>query len=163
MESIQAVLRRRRGATFVGRGDELTRFRANFGWSADDERRAFIFTVHGEGGVGKSTLLERWRQFTEARPDLDQAVRPNPESGWVISIRGAVLRNLERHDEALTDLTRAIELDPGAATHVVGRAMAERELGRTEQASADLTRAATLDPTLTWPYGDRQLHTSADR
>ncbi|HEY7271949.1 MAG TPA: hypothetical protein VH502_04375, partial [Actinoplanes sp.] len=58
--SIQDVLRQRRGAAFVGRDGQLAQFRENHGLPPD--RRAYVFNVHGEGGVGKSTLLERWRQ-----------------------------------------------------------------------------------------------------
>jgi hypothetical protein len=63
-ESIQAILRGRRRAGFVGRGGQLAVFRENFGRPPGE--RAYIFNVYGEGGVGKSTLLEQWRQITRA-------------------------------------------------------------------------------------------------
>ena len=63
VESIQSILRRRRGAAFVGRAGQLALFRENFQLSPLNAHKAFIFNVHGEGGVGKSTLLERWRQI----------------------------------------------------------------------------------------------------
>jgi len=63
-ESIQAILRGRRRAGFVGRGGQLAVFRENFGRPPGE--RAYIFNVYGEGGVGKSTLLEQWRQITRS-------------------------------------------------------------------------------------------------
>lgn len=63
-ESIQAILRGRRRAGFVGRGGQLAVFRENFG--RPPAERAYIFNVYGEGGVGKSTLLEQWRQIARA-------------------------------------------------------------------------------------------------
>jgi tetratricopeptide (TPR) repeat protein len=66
-DSIQDVLRRRRGAAFIGRGAQLALFRDNFDLPASDPRKCFVFNVHGEGGVGKSTLLGQWRQVAQQR------------------------------------------------------------------------------------------------
>ncbi|MFF5077891.1 tetratricopeptide repeat protein [Actinoplanes sp. NPDC000266] len=62
-ESIQSIRRRRRGAAFVGRGAQLAHFRTNLELPETDPGKYFVFNVHGEGGVGKSTLIERWRQM----------------------------------------------------------------------------------------------------
>ncbi len=48
----------------MGRGGQLAVFRENLG--LPPAAKAYIFTVYGEGGVGKSTLLEQWRQIARA-------------------------------------------------------------------------------------------------
>ncbi|SNY52508.1 ATP-binding protein [Paractinoplanes atraurantiacus] len=83
-ESIQSIRRRRRGAAFVGRGAQLAHFRANLELPETDPGKCFIFNVHGEGGVGKSTLLERWRQIARelgaAVALVDEHVFDTPEA-----------------------------------------------------------------------------------
>ncbi|WP_170317370.1 ATP-binding protein, partial [Acrocarpospora corrugata] len=66
--SFQDIVRRRQRAGFVGREGELAFFLSNLALSVDDDARRFIFTIHGDGGVGKSFLLARLRQTaTEQR------------------------------------------------------------------------------------------------
>ncbi|XVV08196.1 tetratricopeptide repeat protein [Actinoplanes sp. CA-131856] len=83
-ESIQSILRRRRGAAFVGRGAQLAHFRSNLQLPETDPGKYFIFNVHGEGGVGKSTLLERWRHIARelgaAVALVDEHVFDTPEA-----------------------------------------------------------------------------------
>ncbi|XVU30143.1 tetratricopeptide repeat protein [Actinoplanes sp. CA-054009] len=83
-ESIQSILRRRRGAAFVGRGAQLAHFRSNLQLPESDPGKYFIFNVHGEGGVGKSTLLERWRHIARdqgaAVALVDEHVFDTPEA-----------------------------------------------------------------------------------
>jgi hypothetical protein len=78
------VLRRRRTAAFVGRGGQLALFRENFDLPLGDERRSFVFNIHGEGGVGKSTLLDRWRAIARERgaaeARIDEQVYGAPEA-----------------------------------------------------------------------------------
>ncbi|APU14288.1 ATP-binding protein [Actinoalloteichus fjordicus] len=64
--SLQDVIRQRQQDTFVGRTEQLGGFQTNLGFSAEDPRRRFLFSVHGPSGVGKSTLL---RQFRKAAGD----------------------------------------------------------------------------------------------
>jgi len=54
---MQAMIRRRRRGSFVGRLAEVDSFRANLKLSLDDEQRHFLFAVHGDAGVGKTSLL----------------------------------------------------------------------------------------------------------
>jgi hypothetical protein len=63
--SFQAAVRRRQQAGFVARTTELAQFRANLALPADGSDRQFIFCVHGDGGVGKSFLLSRWRGIAQ--------------------------------------------------------------------------------------------------
>ena len=65
--SLQDILRRQREDLFVGRADERTLFEANLQLSAEDERRRFVFAVSGQGGVGKTALLNRFAAIAEQR------------------------------------------------------------------------------------------------
>jgi tetratricopeptide (TPR) repeat protein len=68
------AVRRRQAAGFVARTDELARFRTNLGLSADDPDRRFVFSVYGDGGVGKTFLTQRLRAVAEER---------GAATGWV--------------------------------------------------------------------------------
>jgi hypothetical protein len=64
--SFQDAVRRRQQAGFVARTTELAQFRANLALPAGGDDRQFIFSVHGDGGVGKSFLLSRWRGIAQS-------------------------------------------------------------------------------------------------
>src|SRR5215469_4402268 len=55
--SMQEMMRRRRRSGFVGRLAEVDYFRSNLRLPPDDEQRRFLFTVHGDAGVGKTSLV----------------------------------------------------------------------------------------------------------
>ena len=61
--SLQDIIRKRQQEEFVGRSEQLDLFRTNLARSWDDEQRLFLFNVFGQGGVGKSTLLKRFREI----------------------------------------------------------------------------------------------------
>jgi tetratricopeptide (TPR) repeat protein len=65
VESLQDILRRRQREEFVGREEQLILFRHNLGWEVDDPRRRFVINVYGQGGVGKTWLLHRFRKIAE--------------------------------------------------------------------------------------------------
>src|SRR5689334_12296893 len=60
-KSLQAILEARRQSSFVGRVDETVDFEANAKLAPEDEQRRFIFAVCGQGGMGKSTLIAKYR------------------------------------------------------------------------------------------------------
>lgn len=59
-KSLQDLLKQRRSSNFVGREQQLELFRQNLRRSPDSEDYYFIFSVHGQGGVGKTTLLKKY-------------------------------------------------------------------------------------------------------
>jgi tetratricopeptide (TPR) repeat protein len=61
--SWQEILQRRQEAGFAGREAQLALFRENLLMPVEDERRRFVFSIHGDGGIGKTFLLGRLRQL----------------------------------------------------------------------------------------------------
>ncbi len=63
--SLQDILKSRQQEEFVGRGRQLTFFRRNLRYEPDDDRRRFVINVSGQGGVGQTWLLRRFRRIAE--------------------------------------------------------------------------------------------------
>ncbi|MBV8857896.1 MAG: tetratricopeptide repeat protein [Acidobacteria bacterium] len=63
--TFQDLLKRKRQKLFVGRQDYLTFFEKNLVLSVDDERRQSIFNIYGQAGVGKTSLIERFRRLAD--------------------------------------------------------------------------------------------------
>jgi len=59
--SLQDRIRNRQHNEFVGRDDQVSLFRRNLALPIDE--RIYIFNVFGQGGIGKSTLLRRFREI----------------------------------------------------------------------------------------------------
>ncbi|MEV0317107.1 tetratricopeptide repeat protein [Streptomyces sp. NPDC050658] len=102
--SMQELIRRRRRAGFVGRRDELAAFRENFDLPVDDERHRFLFHVHGNAGVGKTSLVRELEQLARDRGALtayvDEVAGSVPEALAVIgeqfARQGRRFKDLER-------------------------------------------------------------------
>ncbi|MDC7338467.1 ATP-binding protein [Streptomyces lydicus] len=87
--SRQELIRQRRRAGFVGRRTEIENFRANFTRSVEDPGQQFLFHVHGQAGVGKTSLI---RQFEETAREqgaptayVDESAHTIPEAMAAIS------------------------------------------------------------------------------
>jgi len=61
--SIQDILEQRQHSVFVGRTEKITLFHKNLLLAPAEQY--FLFNVWGQGGVGKSTLLQQFRQIAE--------------------------------------------------------------------------------------------------
>ncbi|WP_443046504.1 tetratricopeptide repeat protein [Streptomyces sp. DSM 40750] len=102
--SMQELIRRRTRQGFVGRNTERAAFRANFDLPIEDERRRFLFHVHGNAGIGKSFLVRELEQIARERGALtayvDDGVGTVPEAMAVIADRfareGRRFKELER-------------------------------------------------------------------
>lgn len=134
--SLQDIIKRRQRTIFVGREEHITLFRRNLALSLDDERRHFIFNVAGQGGVGKTWLLRRFRQLAEAGDAItawtDEADEDVPD------IMGHIAEQLEDQGHELETFSeryrvyrqkrQELEADPKAPQGVpafVGRTLAK--------------------------------------
>ena len=64
-KSFQDILKQRQQKSFVGREEQINLFRRNLELSPENDQRRFIFSVFGQGGVGKTTLLGQFRKIAE--------------------------------------------------------------------------------------------------
>ncbi|MEU0949329.1 tetratricopeptide repeat protein [Streptomyces canus] len=139
--SMQELIRQRRRAGFVGRGEERAAFRRNLDLPPEDERHRFLFHVHGNAGVGKTFLVRELEQVAREKGSLtayvDESVDSVPEAMSAISrqlgAQGHRFKELERllaaHRErrheaeaaALTTLEAEPE-GPSAGSMAVARA-----------------------------------------
>lgn len=85
--SLQDMIRKRQAGAFVGRTEPLRLFEQNLSLPPDDPRRRFVFTLYGDAGIGKTTLVRQWQQI---------AARQGHATGYV--------------DEAALDIPSAIEM-----------------------------------------------------
>ena len=120
--SRQELNRRRRQTGFVGRTGELTVFRDNLTRDPQDEGFQYLFHVHGNAGVGKTTLVRQWETAARARKAVTAYVDDDVHS--VIEAMEAVSAQLARQGvvlKAFQDLLTTyrqrrheIETAPGA-------------------------------------------------
>jgi hypothetical protein len=61
--SLQDRIRVRQQSGFVGRQGQVIQYQENFGFRVDDERRRFLFNIHGDAGVGKTYLTRQLQQI----------------------------------------------------------------------------------------------------
>lgn len=102
--SMQELIRQRRRAGFVGRGDERAAFRRNLDLAPEDERHRFLFHVHGNAGVGKTFLVRELEQVAREKGAftayVDESVGSVPEALAAISgqlgAQGCRFKELER-------------------------------------------------------------------
>ncbi len=91
--TFQEILRRRQREDFVGRAEELQRFAQNLALAPEDPQRRFVFAVSGPGGVGKTSLLRRFRQLAEAHGAL--ALWTSDSESDVPAVLGRLATQLE--------------------------------------------------------------------
>ncbi|WP_443053625.1 tetratricopeptide repeat protein [Streptomyces sp. NBC_00285] len=102
--SMQELIRQRRRAGFVGRGEERAAFRTNLDLPPEDERHRFLFHVHGNAGVGKTFLVRELDHIAREKgaltAHLDENVGSVPEAMAAISrqlgAQGCRFKELDR-------------------------------------------------------------------
>ncbi len=65
--SLQDLIKRRQAGGFIGRQAELGEFQANLQRSPEDLGRRFLFSVHGDAGVGKSFLVRQFIRLAQEK------------------------------------------------------------------------------------------------
>jgi hypothetical protein len=77
--SLQDRIRQRQQRGFVGRQGQVTQYQENFWFSVDDERRRFLFNIHGDAGVGKTFLSRQLQQIAAGTGALTAYVDETPD------------------------------------------------------------------------------------
>jgi tetratricopeptide (TPR) repeat protein len=120
--SLQDLIRSRQQSGFVGRQVQVVQYQENLGFSVDDERRRFLFNIHGDAGVGKTYLTKQLRQIAidggalaaytdESIDDVTSAMTAIAEE---LDRGGARLRDFEKRAAAYRDRRHELESDPNA-------------------------------------------------
>ena len=60
--SLQDRIRERQRSGFTGRQGQVMQYQENLALPVDDERRRFLFNIHGNAGVGKTFLARQLQQ-----------------------------------------------------------------------------------------------------
>ena len=97
--SLQDIRKRRQEEVFVGRDTQIAQFRRNWALPLEDHRRSFIYNISGQGGVGKSYLLGRFRQYAEADGAITAWVDEAEKD--VIAVMERIASQLEQQGHAL--------------------------------------------------------------
>lgn len=92
--TLQELIRRRQAGGFIGRRGELGTFEDNLRLPVDDPRRSFLFSVHGDAGIGKTFLT---RQFVRlARENQCATAYVDESSHDIPGLLEAIVADLER-------------------------------------------------------------------
>jgi tetratricopeptide (TPR) repeat protein len=120
--SLQERIRERQRSSFVGRQGQLVQYRENLGLSVDDERRRFLFNIHGNAGVGKTFLTRQLRQVASdagaLTAYLDETVEDVAAAMSTVAVgfsrAGVRLGEFEKRSEEYWQRRRELESDPQA-------------------------------------------------
>ena len=77
--SLQDLIQRRQQTGFVGRHGEVAQYQENLGFPVDDERRMFLFNIHGDAGVGKTYLTQHLRRLAARQGALTAYINETVE------------------------------------------------------------------------------------
>jgi len=82
--SLQALIQQRQATGFIGRRGQMAQFQENLELPVEDERRRFLFNIHGNAGVGKTYLTKQLRRIADENGALtaytDESVDDVPDA-----------------------------------------------------------------------------------
>ena len=118
--SLQNLIRSRQQSGFVGRQQQLVQYQENLGFPVDDERRRFLFNIHGDAGVGKTYLTRQLRQAAIDNGSLtayidetiDDATSAMTVMAEEFSRGGVRLGEFEKRAAAYRERRYELEADP---------------------------------------------------
>ncbi|MFD5316177.1 tetratricopeptide repeat protein [Streptomyces sp. NPDC127098] len=122
--SRQELNRQRRRSGFIGREEQLDVFRRNLGRDPESPDFRYLFHVHGNGGVGKTSLIRQWEQQARERGAATAIV--GDEVHDVVEAMAAVADRLE-HEGLPLDRFRKRLKEYRQRRHEVERGQAAAE------------------------------------
>ncbi|HEX5493846.1 MAG TPA: tetratricopeptide repeat protein [Mycobacteriales bacterium] len=134
--TLQDIIRQRQAGGFVGRRGELEAFERNLDLPVDDPRRRFLFTFHGDAGVGKTFLV---RQLARLAGEHGYAAAYLDETD-AVDVLGAMERLTAQWEAAgvhCRDWTKRL------AAYRQRRRELDRDPGAPDGMASLLTRSAT--------------------
>src|ERR1039457_4912234 len=102
--SLQDRIRERQRSDFTGRQGQVIQYRENLGLPVDDERRRFLFNIHGDAGVGKTFLTRHLQQIASRAGALTAYMNETVED--VASAMSAVAQEFSRSGAKLGDFEK---------------------------------------------------------
>lgn len=105
-QSLQDLIRGRQQSGFVGRREQVIQYQENLVYSVDDERRRFIFNIHGNAGVGKTYLTEQLQRIAVNSGALTAYV--NEASSDVIDVMNIITKQFSRTGVRLDDFEKSV-------------------------------------------------------
>ena len=83
-------------------------------------------------------------RYETAIPDLDEAIRLDPQVALLYGLRGIVYEALGQYEKAVKEFTEAIRIDPRCAFAYASRSKAYERMGQHDKADADRKRYLEL-------------------
>ena len=139
--SRQDLIRAQQRSTFVGRVEQLETFKHNLTHLLRENDgfaypQAFLFNVWGQGGVGKSTLLQQFEEITKSRHGvtarLDEAIVTVPEAmaefAKQLATQNQLLSTFSERYKVYRQRREELETDPEAPqgfSALVGKSFAK--------------------------------------
>lgn len=106
--TLQDLIKRRQAGGFIGRRHEIGQFEENLRLPLEDRRRRFLFSVHGDAGVGKSFLVNQFQRIAGeqgcATAYVDESVFDIP------AVMAGIVRSFARQGDPCKDFTKKSEL-----------------------------------------------------
>jgi tetratricopeptide (TPR) repeat protein len=121
-KSLQDLIQNRQQSGFVGRVGQIAQYQENLGLPVDDDRRRFLFNIHGDAGVGKTYLTRQLRQLAVSRGALTAYVDETADDATAamnaiaaqFAEAGSRLGGFEKRAEAYRRRRQELESDPKA-------------------------------------------------
>lgn len=120
--SLQDLIRSRQQSGFVGRLGELVQYQENLDLPVDDDRRRFLFNIHGDAGVGKTYLTRQLRRAAADKGALTAYVDETADDATAVMIAisaqfaeaGVRLGDFGKRADAYRRRRHELESDPQA-------------------------------------------------
>ena len=116
-------------------------------------RRSGTYLGAAYGGRGFAYLNRG--DSARALPDLNQAIRLNPNDFASLNNRGRIYLNQDKLDQALSDFTASLRIKPDYFRALINRGGVYQMQGDTQRAIADYDRAIRNNPSFANAYTQR--------